>query len=439
MLDLPGGMRIGTIHAFCQSLLRRFPLEASLSPHFRLVDDRDAEDALTEARENMLAHASSPAMRAALETLAGLASADQFGRHVAALQADLPRLQDALDLGEALEAAQRRALGVTAKTEADIIASAMNWQAEPDAARGGADRPATGREAMRRTRRPHPRLARPGSGGPRRALAALVRGVPHQGRQAARAERASSARRCSTRIPTMPASSSTECDRILEAIDACLALRVAAMSAALMTLAAPVLHAYAEHKEGAGLLDYDDLIGRTSNLLVDPGAAWVLYKLDGGLDHLLLDEVQDTAPAQWRIAHALTAEFFAGEGARDTERTVFAVGDRKQSIYSFQGADIEEFDRSHRLLRERVAAAGKPWRGRKAGCVVPLDPAGAGAGGSGVRQSARRRRRGRCRRDADPLRGPRGPCRRGGTLAARPRCPMRPNRCRGRCRSRTTA
>src|SRR5215469_16634355 len=49
VLDLPGGMRIGTIHAFCQSLLRRFPLEAELSPHFQLVDDREADDALTEA------------------------------------------------------------------------------------------------------------------------------------------------------------------------------------------------------------------------------------------------------------------------------------------------------------------------------------------------------------------------------------------------------
>ncbi len=66
VLDLPGGMRIGTIHAFCQSLLRRFPLEAALSPHFRLVDDRDAEDALTEARENMLARANAPQLRTAL-------------------------------------------------------------------------------------------------------------------------------------------------------------------------------------------------------------------------------------------------------------------------------------------------------------------------------------------------------------------------------------
>ncbi|HEY2417892.1 MAG TPA: UvrD-helicase domain-containing protein, partial [Steroidobacteraceae bacterium] len=88
-----------------------------------------------------------------------------------------------------------------------------------------------------------------------------------------------------------------ECQRILGVIDACRALRVVAVSSALLTLAAPVLRSYAAHKEASGLLDYDDLIGRTSGLLVDPGAAWVLYKLDGGLDHLLLDEVQDTSPA----------------------------------------------------------------------------------------------------------------------------------------------
>jgi ATP-dependent helicase/nuclease subunit A len=361
VLDLPGGMRIGTIHAFCQSLLRRFPLEASLSPHFRLVDDHDAADALTEARETMLAQANSPGMRAALETLAGLASADQFGRHVAILQADLPRLKDALELGDQLEHAQRRALGVTAADEAEIIANAINWQSERElreaalivqqfgskscaerASRildwlglGAADRRAYWQKWCEEflTKELKPRAA---SGFVNKML---LDKHPDHGRFFV-----------------------AECERILEVIDACLALRVAAVSAALLTLATPVLAAYAKHKEASGLLDYDDLIGRTSALLVDPGAAWVLYKLDGGLDHLLLDEVQDTAPAQWHIAHALTEEFFAGEGARDVQRTVFAVGDRKQSIYSFQGADIEEFDRSHKLLAARVKAAGKEWR-----------------------------------------------------------------------------
>jgi len=135
-----------------------------------------------------------------------------------------------------------------------------------------------------------------------------------------------------------------EGERVQDVIDSCRALAMANISSALMTLAAPVLRGYAEYKQASGWVDYGDLIARTSDLLRDLGAAWVLYKLDGGLDHLLLDEVQDTAPAQWDIEHALTAEFFAGIGARDAQRTVFAVGDRKQSIYAFQGADVDSFN-----------------------------------------------------------------------------------------------
>ena len=364
VLDLPGGMRIGTIHAFCQSLLRRFPLEAALSPHFQLVDDRDAEDALTEARETMLAHTDTPDRRAALEMLAGLVSAEQFGRHVAALQSNLPRLKAALDMGDALAEAQRRALGVRLTSKDAIIADAINWQSERElreatlivqklgarqcAERAGRILDWLGLEAADRSEYWQQWcdefLTKEGK--PRAASGFVSKAVLDKHPDHARFFLA-------------------ECDRILDVIDAYLALHVASVSAALMTLAKPVLLAYAEHKEASGLLDYDDLIGRTSNLLVDPGAAWVLYKLDGGLDHLLLDEVQDTAPAQWAIAHALTDEFFAGSGARDVERTVFAVGDRKQSIYSFQGADIDEFDRSHKRLRERVEAAGKPWQEAK--------------------------------------------------------------------------
>ncbi len=138
VLDLPGGMRIGTIHAFCQSLLRRFPLEASLSPHFRLMDDPDAADAMTEAREDMLAGATTETMQRALALLAGLASAEHFGRHVVALQADRKRLHDALALGPDLIAAQRRALGVSAASDAEILANAVNWQEEPRLRRAAA-------------------------------------------------------------------------------------------------------------------------------------------------------------------------------------------------------------------------------------------------------------------------------------------------------------
>jgi len=150
--------------------------------------------------------------------------------------------------------------------------------------------------------------------------------------------------------------------RVLAVEDRRRAVRCAEASAALLRLVAPALDAYAAAKQRGGLLDYNDLIRRTERLLEDPGAAWVLYKLDGGIDHLLLDEVQDTAPEQWRIAHRLTEEYFAGLGTHAGEQTFFAVGDPKQSIYSFQGADPAEFVRSRERMAGRVGGGGQVWR-----------------------------------------------------------------------------
>jgi len=359
VLDLPGGMRIGTIHAFSQSLLRRFPLEAEISPHFQLVDDRDADDALSEAREDVLAQASSPAMLEALTTLAGLASAEQFGQHVKALQGDRGRLDAALALGEDLAAAQRRALGVKATREVDVLTDAVHWLGETAL-----------REAAKHVQA---RGARQVADKAAAILHWLSRPTRHRRENwsewrdiflcdgVCRGETALVNKALSFKEPALLHRYLEEADRIIAVEERLRALRLAAVSHGLATLAGPVAIGYAQRKDEAGLLDYNDLIDRTSALLLDPGAAWVLYKLDGGLDHLLLDEVQDTAPQQWRIAHALTLEFFSGAGSRDNQRTVFAVGDRKQSIYSFQGADADEFDRSHDMLARRVRNAGQRW------------------------------------------------------------------------------
>ncbi len=114
-------------------------------------------------------------------------------------------------------------------------------------------------------------------------------------------------------------------------------------SAALLTVVDAVLRRYAAEKERRGLLDYDDLIDKTLSLLNNVDAAWVHYKLDLGIDHVLIDEAQDTSDKQWEIVRRLVAEFTAGKGARDLTRTVFAVGDEKQSIFSFQDAAPKQF------------------------------------------------------------------------------------------------
>ncbi len=380
VLDLPGGMRIGTIHAFCQSLLRRFPLEAALSPHFQLVDDREAEKALTEARETMLANANSPHMQAALETLAGLASADQFGRHVATLQADFPRLRGALDLGDGLAEAQRRVLGVTTGTEQEIRANGVNWQSERElreaalivqrlGAKQCADRATRilewlGLEAADRNE--HWQhwcdefLTKEGK--PRAASGFVSKAVTDA-------------------HPDLAKFFHDECGRILEVLDACLALRVASVSAALLTLAAPVLRAYAKHKDASGLLDYDDLIGRTSSLLVDPGAAWVLYATG-----------RRTGPS----AAGRSAGYRAGamEDRTCVDRGILCrCGRARRGTHGVRGGRSQAVDLfvprcRHRRVRQFTQAAARARgscqqavAGGEARCVVPIDAAGARAGG----------------------------------------------------------
>jgi ATP-dependent helicase/nuclease subunit A len=360
VLDLPGGMRIGTIHAFCQSLLRRFPLEARLSPHFRLVDETDATVALRESREDVLGRAHSLESRTDLELLAGLATEEGFGRLVATLRRDPVRLAQAAALGrDGLAAALARVLDA-APDEATLMARAVawpddglrraalllaDWGSATDKERSGEILGWLGLTAEERAENwPQWLEIFFTKEGKPRAPGGLAKGRNVKDR------------------PDIVDPLLTEQARIESIEDARRAARTAAISAALASLAAPVAHAYEQRKERSALLDYDDLIGRSRGLMVDPGAAWVLYKLDGGLDHLLLDEVQDTAPAQWDIAGALTAEFFAGAGANEAARTVFAVGDRKQSIYSFQGADPDQFDYWRERFGQKVLEAKRVWR-----------------------------------------------------------------------------
>ena len=355
VLDLPGGMRIGTIHAFCQSLLRRFPLEAELSPHFQLVDERDAALSMTRAREEMLADANA-SRRGALEAMARQATLDQFAGLVSDLQRDGGRF--AAMANGALAPRLRRLLGASSPEQ---DAQCANW---PEAS------------ALRLAFALVARNDTPAKAGKAKTILDWLDLDP-----ATRAEhwnvwrdafltKAGEHRKISTffnkalavALPELADLIAAEQERIQKVEDGKAAAKVATLTTALVSLAAPVVDLYAARKTVTGQLDYDDLITRTAALLVDPGAAWVLFKLDGGLDHLLLDEVQDTAPAQWQIAGALTADFFTGHSAREQNRTVFAVGDRKQSIYGFQGADPDAFESWRGILRERVQRAGAQWQ-----------------------------------------------------------------------------
>ncbi len=360
VLDLPGGMRIGTIHSFCQSLLRRFPLEARLSPHFRVADDIEAGGTLLEAGESMLGAAHASGLQHALFQVAPLLTAKKFNDMAAALQADRFRLEALRRMPpEALAAAVRRLLDAPA-SEPALLRTATEWRDEPtlvDALRIMLERGADtvkARAAFLLDWLGGDEASRPArwAAWARRFLTA--EGQPCAAKTLVNAKLASS---CPDVLDTML----EEQARVVRIEAALRAARHAEAAIAMLALALPVTEGYARGKAAAGQLDYADLVTRTLDLLHNPGAAWVLFKLDGGLDHLLLDEVQDTAPAQWRIAGALTAEFHVGAGANEAARTVFAVGDRKQSIFSFQGAEPAAFDDWSARLGQRVQAAGQRW------------------------------------------------------------------------------
>ena len=358
VLDLPGGMRINTIHAFCQSLLRRFPLEAGLSPHFELADDNDANARLRESRELVLAN---PAHRDAIDALAAETNEQDFATltaRFAASQNDVQALVD--DYGtEGLAAMQRAALEAGDTAHDEVLRAAVAWTRESHV-----------KKALHRFRE---------AGNPSGAAWALARLEwlahdtenrvlkwvhwvdGHFTKTGRRSLDKFYGKGLAAERDALSLEIEAEHQRIEAVEERRKAARLAAINADLTQLIAPILINDQKAKVQAATLSYADLITQTGKLLFDPGAAWILYKLDGGIDHLLLDEVQDTAPAQWDIADAIAAEFFAGQGAKDVPRSIFAVGDAKQSIFSFQGADLRSFEHYRAKFRSRAVNSGNDW------------------------------------------------------------------------------
>jgi ATP-dependent helicase/nuclease subunit A len=366
VVDAPGGLKIMTIHAFCQSLLRRFPLEAGLSPHFDVMDERSAAELMARARDEVLARAQprdDATLARALAEVTSHVAEDEFGELMGDLVRERGRLARGLDRVGGVEGAVSavyRRLGLDASDTPDKIKAHACADDAFDVAglRAAAKALAAGSPADRdRGAKLAAWLAAPERRASGFADYLLIFLTAKRTIRATLATKAA----CDA-APHVDEILRGEAERLLDAVDRLNAATTAAATAALLRIGAAMLDAYERYKEFATLLDYDDLIFKTRQLLEARGAEWVLYKLDQGLDHILIDEAQDTNPDQWSIVAALAEEFFAGEGAKPDTRTVFAVGDAKQSIYSFQRADPKAFDAMRALFAGRVKAAAGTWR-----------------------------------------------------------------------------
>jgi ATP-dependent helicase/nuclease subunit A len=319
VLDAPGGMKILTIHGFCQSILGRFPLEAGIPPHFHILDECQAEEAL-EAAQHEVFSTPKPMIQSALALLYPYMADQRFStiledfyQHRGRVDTLLKGYESIWDyVSHLLDFLEIDAL---VESPEEILDPALGDRLRAEFAPNNPDFEAYVSTYLTQKKEIRKKLN------------------SDQMRQA---------------------------ESVFRFVKSLSALEVVQRTVATLVLFQDILIAYQARKARICVLDYDDLILMTKNLLMQPGiASWVLYKLDGGIDHLLIDEAQDTNGLQWEIILRLTHEFFNDD---KPYRTIFAVGDAKQSIYSFQGANPEDFLKLKDHFATLTQKIGQSWR-----------------------------------------------------------------------------
>ncbi|WP_029417067.1 double-strand break repair helicase AddA [Brevundimonas bacteroides] len=361
-LDTPGGLKIQTLHAFCEKLLRRFPLEAGVTPGFQVLEDQAAVALSRMARDDLarhaLAHPDGGIGQAYAHFAVALAFKD-FEALLGKIETDRARLTDYIERWrEGRARSPWRLADADPERSAEAIETDFMRFVDRAAWVSVAEQMATGGKDD-------------GSCADRMHAAdwtfeGLGSVFLTSGKARSRIATSKAPSFAREWLGDLQARYCAKLDEVRKA-------RLAEDTNHVLTLAETHARFYEARKADKGALDFGDMVARTVDLLTKrSSAAWVLYKLDGGIEHVLIDEAQDTAPEQWDIVEALTEGFFSGIGSRrfgegTVDRSVFVVGDAKQSIYSFQGARPEMLVEKRRDFENRVTGAGMGFAG------VPLE------------------------------------------------------------------
>lgn len=354
-IEAPGGLKVQTIHSFCAALLRRFPLEAGVPMGFAELDDRSARVLRAEVVEEM-ADERDPTIR----DLTLLHTGDNLDSFLAGLsEADFGAPPDPADIWAML--------GLPAGLTTDQLLAKVFDGNERDLfgaliplLRGGKSTDVKLADTLSGSHWADPGMAElwllcgallTGAGA-KEPFTAKIGSLPTKDLRTGP---------CAGLMPDLE----DLMLRVQEARSTAMALGLAQKTLALHRFGHAFSKRVAARKAAHGWLDFDDLIRRTARLLQESSMAqWVLWRLDGGIDHILVDEAQDTSPEQWQVIRSLTEEFTSGAGANDRTRTLFVVGDPKQSIYSFQGADIAVFEEMRDSFARDFAAVQQPMQQR---------------------------------------------------------------------------
>ncbi|MFP9135661.1 double-strand break repair helicase AddA [Devosia sp. XGJD_8] len=350
-LDTPGGLKIVTIHAFCESVLHRFPLEAGVPFDFKVIEDEERSQLLTQTREAVLAAGlRGEGATAAVETLFGLLSDFALSEAVELALSDARKLKTVLARPDVSKANLRALLGTPQPRSSQAITAAIVDERLVGPAEIGPLIALGGKALANKLRALDPQAPRPEDW---RAAFLTNDDIPPANFPGKALEKAD---------PALARLALAEAERLAALMEERRTSLVIERSEALLDVLALIAGRYQGHKRARSLLDFDDLIEKMGDLLENPEVGpWVQYKLDAGIDHVLVDESQDTNPQQWRVVKAIAAEFFDGAGEITRLRSLFAVGDQKQSIYSFQGAEPRLFGETGDLFRQQASVVNVPF------------------------------------------------------------------------------
>jgi ATP-dependent helicase/nuclease subunit A len=362
-LETPGGLKVQTIHAFCERVLHQFPFEANVASQFTVLDERAGTELLQKARLAVLLEAAGdpdgPLGRALayLSTLAADQTVDDLLDEALAAREDIEALVASEGSVERAAVGLGDALGLMPGQTEDALEAAIV---------GEALLPPSEWLAVAETLLNVSRAKREGDiADLLRRAAADADGAPLYMRifftKAGEPLKSVVTKAVQDAEPGLAARLASEQARLVALQGKLKAARLRDGTAALLTLAHAMSAEVERRKAARGALDFADLIARTRDLFGRVSARWILYKLDQGIDHILVDEAQDTSPDQWKLVERLVEEFTAGEGARQGARTLFVVGDEKQSIYSFQGADPRQFGKMRRKFAGDFDKANRPF------------------------------------------------------------------------------
>lgn len=363
-LETPGGLKVQTIHAFCTHILHLFPFEANVAARFSVLDEAQEAQLLDRITNEVLLDAAERPdgdTGRALHYAIGAAANSRFRELIAMAIDERDRVEAWLDSAGSIAGAKdqlSRALNLAPGDNEQGVAADFLGKSDikPSEWAEIARISATGKKGDKEQAERFGAL--PSLSGARQIERYLEIFCTK-----------TSGARSSILSADFKKSHGTLCERLEAERDRVwsLVLRRRAIASrdrtiALITIAKAVLDRFSDEKDRRGLLDFEDQIDKTHDLLSRMKSAWVHYKLDSGIDHVLIDEAQDTSPKQWGIIERLVAEFFAGKGANERTRTIFAVGDEKQSIFSFQGAVPAEFGRMQREFEKLSGRAEQKFR-----------------------------------------------------------------------------